>query len=164
MEKEAECIECNTNSVHVNLNVYVVSTYGPSLHALTLRRMAQLSANHLGSFRIESSVTDNTPGIIDADLHPSFHISKPTPTPSKPQLSMRTVGSRRIWEFVRRKSFPIYSAWIVRVASALPWHTTAASLVELHTVTGVLGRSFSGASDPVHCTLARAGVSVDMLK
>lgn len=34
--------------------------------------MAQLSANHLRSFRIESSVTDSTPDIIDADLHPSF--------------------------------------------------------------------------------------------
>ena len=31
MEKEVECVECNTNSVYVNLNVYVVSTYGPSL-------------------------------------------------------------------------------------------------------------------------------------
>ena len=49
-------------------------------------------------------------------------------------------------------------------SGALPWHTTAASLVELHSVTGILGQSFSEASDPVHCTSARAGVSADVLK
>ena len=82
MEKEAECVECNTHSVYINSEC-ICSKYIWALTSLTLRRMAQLSANHLGSFRIESSVTDSTPGIIDADLHPpSIPANRPLPPAS----------------------------------------------------------------------------------
>ena len=46
----------------------------------------------------------------------------------------------------------------------IPWHTTAASLLLLQLVVGVLGQSFREVSDPVHCTLVMAGVNSEVLK
>ena len=44
------------------------------------------------------------------------------------------------------------------------WHTTAASLLLLQLVVGVLGQSFREVSDPVHFTLVMAGVNSEVLK
>ena len=53
---------------------------------------------------------------------------------------------------------------IARYSQAVPWHTTAASLLLLQLVFGVLGQSFREVSDPVHSTLVMAGVNSEVLK